>query len=104
MLGARPRRRGARQTEVRSPRVTRPCGLVEARGVHLWFANNAMTPESCRALARYNRWMNDKVYTAASKLTEERKLDQGAFFRSIHGTCNRTCCWRTASGWGASPA
>ncbi len=48
-----------------------------------------MTPEYCRALARYNRWMNDKVYAAASKLTDgERKLDRGAFFRSIHGTCN----------------
>lgn len=48
-----------------------------------------MTPELCRAFARYNRWMNDKVYAAASRLTdEERKLDRGAFFGSIHRTLN----------------
>ena len=48
-----------------------------------------MTPEYCRALARYNRWMNDKLYAVASQLTDdERKRDQGAFFKSIHGTFN----------------
>jgi uncharacterized damage-inducible protein DinB len=41
------------------------------------------------ALARYNAWMNDRVYTTAATLTdEERKRDLGAFFRSIHGTLN----------------
>ena len=48
-----------------------------------------MTPEVSRAFARYNRWMNDKVYTAAARLSdEERKRDRGAFFRSIHGVLN----------------
>lgn len=48
-----------------------------------------MTPEYCRTLARYNRWMNEKLYAVASELTdEERKRDRGAFFRSIHGTLN----------------
>lgn len=48
-----------------------------------------MTPESCRAMARYNRWMNAKVYAAAAELgDDERKRDVGAFFRSIHGTLN----------------
>ena len=48
-----------------------------------------MTPDYCRALARYNRWMNEKLYAVASKLTdEERKRDREAFFRSIHGTFN----------------
>ena len=48
-----------------------------------------MTPESCRAMARYNRWMNAKVYTAAGGLEDdERKRDVGAFFKSIHGTLN----------------
>jgi uncharacterized damage-inducible protein DinB len=48
-----------------------------------------MTPDHCRALARYNRWMNDKLYAVAAKLTDdERKRDRGAFFKSIHGTLN----------------
>lgn len=48
-----------------------------------------MAPDCCRALARYNRWMNEKLYAVASKLTDqERKRDRGAFFRSIHGTFN----------------
>jgi uncharacterized damage-inducible protein DinB len=41
------------------------------------------------ALARYNRWMNENLYEVAAGLTDEdRKLDRGAFFRSIHGTFN----------------
>ena len=48
-----------------------------------------MTPEVCRAFARYNRWMNGKVYDAAARLSDEdRKRDRGAFFRSIHGVLN----------------
>lgn len=49
----------------------------------------AMTPELCNAFARYNRWMNAKIYDAAARLTdEERKRDRGAFFGSIHQTLN----------------
>lgn len=48
-----------------------------------------MTPEVCRAFARYNRWMNGKVYAAAARLTaEERTRDRGAFFGSIHNVMN----------------
>jgi uncharacterized damage-inducible protein DinB len=48
-----------------------------------------MTPESARVMARYNRWMNDKIYAVAEQLTdEERKRDRGAFFGSIHRTLN----------------
>jgi len=48
-----------------------------------------MAPEIYRAMARYNRWMNEKVYASASRLTdEERKRDRGAFFGSIHATLN----------------
>lgn len=48
-----------------------------------------MTPDVARALARYNRWMNDKVYAASARLTdEERRRDRGAFFGSIHATLN----------------
>lgn len=40
-----------------------------------------------RQMAAYNRWMNDKVYAAASKLpSAEIVADRGAFFGSIHGT------------------
>ena len=48
-----------------------------------------MTPEWIAALARYNRWMNDKLYALAGTLSDEaRKRDCGAFFKSIHGTFN----------------
>ena len=47
------------------------------------------SPEWLGALARYNRWMNDKLYALATTLSDEaRKRDQGAFFKSIHGTFN----------------
>ncbi len=46
-----------------------------------------MSPELYLALARYNRWMNEKLYAVASRLSdEERRRDRGAFFKSIHGT------------------
>lgn len=48
-----------------------------------------MTPEHARVMARYNRWMNEKLYAVAEKLTDvERKQDRGAFFGSIHRTLN----------------
>jgi uncharacterized damage-inducible protein DinB len=48
-----------------------------------------MRVEQARALARYNTWMNDKLYAACATLSdEERKRDRGAFFKSIHGTLN----------------
>jgi uncharacterized damage-inducible protein DinB len=40
-------------------------------------------------MARYNAWMNRKVYDAAASLSdEERRRDVGAFFHSLHGTLN----------------
>jgi uncharacterized damage-inducible protein DinB len=48
-----------------------------------------MTPEWLAALARYNLWMNDKLFRLADTLSDEsRKHDDHAFFRSIHGTLN----------------
>jgi uncharacterized damage-inducible protein DinB len=42
-----------------------------------------------RALARYNTWMNERLYTLCGTMTDaERRRDRGAFFRSIHGTLN----------------
>jgi uncharacterized damage-inducible protein DinB len=48
-----------------------------------------MSPEWLGALARYNVWMNEKLYALCAALSdEERKRDRGAFFKSIHGTLN----------------
>ncbi len=42
-----------------------------------------------QAMARYNRWMNERIYEHCAKLTDaDRKRDRGAYFRSIHGTLN----------------
>ncbi|RYX95268.1 MAG: damage-inducible protein DinB [Comamonadaceae bacterium] len=43
--------------------------------------------DNYRLMARYNRWINQRVYEAAGRLTEEeRQRDRGAFFGSIHRT------------------
>ena len=48
-----------------------------------------LTPDYCRLMARYNRWMNERLYALCAKMPEaERKLDRGAFFGSIHATLN----------------
>ena len=48
-----------------------------------------ISAEYVHLLARYNRWMNDKVYAASAQLSDaQRKADQGAFFKSIHTTLN----------------
>lgn len=48
-----------------------------------------MTPQSATLLARYNRWMNERLFEAAGKLGEaELAVDKGAFFGSILGTLN----------------
>jgi uncharacterized damage-inducible protein DinB len=54
--------------------------------------------EQYRALARYNNWMNAKIYASAGQLTpEQRTRDMGAFFGSVHGTLNHLlltdCVW-----------
>ena len=48
-----------------------------------------MSPDWLSALARYNRWMNDRLFARAAALSDDvRKRDCGAFFKSIHGTFN----------------
>ncbi|MCU0523462.1 MAG: DinB family protein [Elainella sp. Prado103] len=40
-------------------------------------------------LAEYNQWMNQKLYAVCAEVPDEvRRRDQGAFFKSIHGTLN----------------
>jgi uncharacterized damage-inducible protein DinB len=46
-----------------------------------------ITPKHAQTMARYNRWQNDNLYTAAATLADaERRKERGAFFGSIHGT------------------
>jgi uncharacterized damage-inducible protein DinB len=40
-------------------------------------------------MARYNAWMNARLYALCATLgDDERRRDRGAFFRSIHSTLN----------------
>jgi len=48
-----------------------------------------ITPDYCRVMARYNRWMNERLYAVCAGMSDaERKRDRQAFFGSIHGTLN----------------
>ena len=48
-----------------------------------------MKPEQAITMARYNQWMNDRLYDVCNDLSDsERKADRGLFFGSIHGTLN----------------
>jgi uncharacterized damage-inducible protein DinB len=46
-----------------------------------------VTPAHAQLMARYNRWQNQSLYTAAAQLSDAQRREQrGAFFGSIHGT------------------
>ncbi len=46
-----------------------------------------ITPDYVQMMARYNKWQNRSLYGAADILDdEERRMDRGAFFGSIHNT------------------
>jgi uncharacterized damage-inducible protein DinB len=48
-----------------------------------------ISPAFVQTMARYNRWMNERLYELCATLPDgERKRDLGAFLRSIHGTLN----------------
>lgn len=48
-----------------------------------------ITVDYAQLMARYNRWMNEKIYTASEQCSDaQRKADRGAFFKSIHSTLN----------------
>ena len=48
-----------------------------------------ITCEYIRTMAGYNRWMNEKVYAAASRFSaDELAAERGAFFGSFIGTLN----------------
>jgi uncharacterized damage-inducible protein DinB len=46
-------------------------------------------PAWCALMARYNQWMNRKLYAACAQLGDAQyREDRGAFFGSVHGTLN----------------
>ena len=48
-----------------------------------------ITPAYVCAMAEYNRWQNENLYSAADGLSDAaRKAPRGAFFGSIHATLN----------------
>jgi len=48
-----------------------------------------ITPDYCLLMARYNHWMNERLYALLAEFADvERKHDRGAFFGSMHGTAN----------------
>jgi uncharacterized damage-inducible protein DinB len=60
-----------------------------------------ITPAYAETMARYNRWQNQSLYAAASRLTDaQRRENRGAFFGSVHGTlchltfADRAWMWR----------
>jgi uncharacterized damage-inducible protein DinB len=48
-----------------------------------------VTPAYCQLLARYNRWMNERLVAVAGEFDDaERRRDRGAVFGSMQGTLN----------------
>lgn len=48
-----------------------------------------VSSEYCRTLARYNEWMNSRLYALCAALPDdELRADRGAFFGSIYATLN----------------
>lgn len=48
-----------------------------------------ITNEHCQLMARYNEWMNARLYAVCANLPEaELRKDHGAFFKSIYLTLN----------------
>jgi uncharacterized damage-inducible protein DinB len=46
-------------------------------------------PGFAQTMACYNRWQDRSLYAAADRLSEdERRMDRGAFYKSIHATLN----------------
>ncbi len=66
-----------------------------------------ITAEFCLTMARYNRWQNLSLYTAAEGLGDAaRRQDRGAFFGSIHATLSHllwgdTIWMSRFDGWAA---
>ena len=76
-----------RSRTVSSLAFGRPCGARFFFGTAPPYNRVVIDPDYCRLLARYNRWMNERMYATVAELSDqERKRDRGAFFGSIHRT------------------
>ncbi len=69
-----------------------------ASGDAVWQHGAMSLIEHYRAMARYNLWMNERLYAACAKLSEvDRRRDVGGFFGSVHGALNHIlladCAW-----------
>jgi uncharacterized damage-inducible protein DinB len=63
-----------------------PTHLDDAKDIE---TASLVSRDYCRVMARYNRWMNERLYASCAELSsEERNRDRRAFFRSITGTLN----------------
>jgi uncharacterized damage-inducible protein DinB len=59
----------------------------QSKGELIGSERTMITPAYAQMMARYNRWQNRSLYTAADQLTDaQRWQDRGAYFGSIHGT------------------
>jgi uncharacterized damage-inducible protein DinB len=48
-----------------------------------------MNKDAVGLMARYNQWMNETTYALCALIPDDqRKMNRGAYFRSIHGTLN----------------
>jgi uncharacterized damage-inducible protein DinB len=59
--------------------------MLSGRAAHF----EMIAPSYCQMMARYNRWMNERLYALVGGIDDaERRRDRGAFFGSMHGTLN----------------
>jgi uncharacterized damage-inducible protein DinB len=87
-----------RHSNVDADRPAHVLELIEWSGAHIAAvrvfhfphdAPSAGLSEHYQGCARYNAWMNERLYEVCATLTEEeRRRNLGAFFGSIHGTLN----------------
>ena len=75
--------------------------------VRLFWEIGMISSNYCATMARYNRWQNQSLFTAASSVSNlERKRDRGSFFGSISGTLSHllwgdTIWMSRFNGWDA---
>ena len=52
-------------------------------------SDSMISPAYCQTMARYNSWMNDRLYAVCAEIPDaQRKTDIKLFFSSIHSTLN----------------
>jgi hypothetical protein len=65
------------------------CRIADSHRSPFSANSQPMWTDQYRALARYNTWINHRLYACVATLDDQqRKQDFGAYFRSIEGTLN----------------